>query len=105
MTATTLDVSAAIPIRPSPARDAMRDVRDVSAGVVPFGLFVGITLTAYGEHPVGVLVGAAAVYGGSAQFAVLSDAEPRHGRQGHDTATDDLPPGLWVRLSVHLPLP
>jgi 4-azaleucine resistance transporter AzlC len=69
MTATTLDVSAATPVRPSPARDAMRDVRDVSAGVVPFGLFLGITLTAYGEHPVAVLVGAAAVYGGSAQLA------------------------------------
>lgn len=54
---------------PSPARDAIRDIRDVSAGVVPFGLFLGVTLTAYGEHPLAVLAGAAVVYGGSAQLA------------------------------------
>jgi predicted branched-subunit amino acid permease len=56
----------------SPAHDALRDVCDVSAGVVPFGLFLGVTLTAYGEHPLGVLLGAAAVYAGSAQLATAT---------------------------------
>jgi predicted branched-subunit amino acid permease len=40
--------------------------------VVPFGLFLGVTLTAYGEHPLGVLIGAGLVYGGSAQLATSS---------------------------------
>ena len=39
---------------------------------MPFGLFLGVTLTAYGEHPLAVLVGAAAVYGGSAQLATAT---------------------------------
>jgi predicted branched-subunit amino acid permease len=69
MTATTLVVPTASTPHLSPARDAIRDVRDVSAGVVPFGLFLGVTLTAYGEHPLAALAGAAAVYGGSAQLA------------------------------------
>ncbi len=51
------------------ARAALRDIRALAAGVAPFGLVLGVTLTAYGEHPLGVLVGAAAVYGGSAQLA------------------------------------
>jgi predicted branched-subunit amino acid permease len=71
----TTTVSAVVPAPSelsSPARDALRDIRDVSAGIVPFGLFLGITLTAYGEHPLGVLVGAAAVYGGSAQLATAT---------------------------------
>ena len=68
--------------RPSPtaARDAWRDVRDVSAGVVPFGLFLGVTLTAYGEHPLAVLTGAAAVYGGSAQLATSTVLHAGAGR-------------------------
>jgi branched chain amino acid efflux pump len=69
MTSAIVDISTTPAPRPTPARDALRDVRAVSAGVVPFGLFLGVTLTAYGEHPLGVLVGAAAVYGGSAQLA------------------------------------
>ena len=36
---------------------------------MPFGLFLGVTLSAYGEHPLAVLAGAALVYGGSAQLA------------------------------------
>ena len=36
---------------------------------MPFGLFLGVTLTAYGEHPLAVLAGAAMVYGGNAQLA------------------------------------
>ena len=36
---------------------------------MPFGLFLGVTLAAYGEHPLGIMAGAAAVYGGSAQLA------------------------------------
>ena len=40
----------------------------MSAGVVPFGLFLGVTLSAYGEHPLAVLAGAAPIYGGSAQL-------------------------------------
>jgi predicted branched-subunit amino acid permease len=55
--------------RSQPWRDAARDVRAVSAGVGAFGLFLGITLTTYGEHPLSVLAGAAAVYSGSAQLA------------------------------------
>jgi predicted branched-subunit amino acid permease len=57
--------------RPShaPARDAWRDVRVVAPGVAPFGVLLGVTLSAYGEHPAAVLAGAAAVYGGSAQLA------------------------------------
>ena len=58
--------------RTSPALDALRDVRDVSPGVVPFGLFLGITLTAYGEHPLAVMAGAVVVYGGSAQLATAT---------------------------------
>jgi len=69
MTETALTVNSAPAPHPAVARDAIRDIRDVSAGVVPFGLFLGITLTAYGEHRLGVLVGGAAVYGGSAQLA------------------------------------
>ncbi len=69
MTATARDASTSLPTSATAARDAWRDVRDVSAGVVPFGLFLGVTLSAYGEHPLAVLTGAAMVYGGSAQLA------------------------------------
>ena len=69
MTTTAHHARSALPTSATAARDAWRDVRAVSAGVVPFGLFLGVTLTAYGEHPLGVLVGAAMVYGGSAQLA------------------------------------
>jgi predicted branched-subunit amino acid permease len=69
----TAMVPTARPTPPaSPARDALRDVRDVSAGVVPFGMFLGVALTAYGEHPLAVLFGAAAVYAGSAQLATAT---------------------------------
>ena len=69
MTATARDAGSSPPTSATAARDAWRDVRDVSAGVVPFGLFLGVTLSAYGEHPLAVLAGAAMVYGGSAQLA------------------------------------
>jgi predicted branched-subunit amino acid permease len=72
MTHATLAVTSAPSLRASPARDAFRDVRDVSAGVVPFGVFLGVTLSAYGEHPLAVLLGGAAVYGGSAQLATAT---------------------------------
>ena len=72
MTATTCAETSTSPAGATAAHDAWRDVRAVSAGVVPFGLFLGVTLTAYGEHPLGVLVGAGLVYGGSAQLATSS---------------------------------
>ena len=72
MTATARDESSSPPSSATPASDAWRDVRAVSAGVVPFGLFLGVTLTAYGEHPLGVVAGAGLVYGGSAQLATSS---------------------------------
>jgi predicted branched-subunit amino acid permease len=70
MTTTALpEPLRALPGASAPRRDAWRDVRAVSPGVVPFGVLLGVTLTAYGEHPAAVLAGAAAVYGGSAQLA------------------------------------
>lgn len=54
---------------PTPRRDALRDVGVVSSGVAPFGISLGVTLSAYGEHPAAVLTGAAVVYAGSAQLA------------------------------------
>ena len=60
---------------PSPRRDALRDVGVVSSGVVPFGISLGVTLSAYGEHPAAVLTGAAAVYAGSSQLATATTVQ------------------------------
>ena len=55
-----------------PRRDALRDIRRVSPGVVPFGVFLGVTVTATGTGAFAGLFGAALVYGGSAQLATIS---------------------------------
>ena len=69
MTSAAVGISPATSIGATAARDAWRDVRAVSPGVAPFGVFLGLTLSAYGEHPLAILGGAGLVYGGSAQLA------------------------------------
>jgi predicted branched-subunit amino acid permease len=55
-----------------PRRDALRDLRTVAPGVIPFGMFLGVTITVTGTGALAGLLGAAAVYAGSAQLATIS---------------------------------
>ena len=55
-----------------PRRDALRDLRAVAPGVIPFGMFLGMTITITGSGAFAGLFGAAAVYAGSAQLATIS---------------------------------
>jgi predicted branched-subunit amino acid permease len=57
---------------PTPLGAAARDIAAVSAGVVPFGLMLGITVVATGTGRLAGLVGAALVYGGSAQLTTIT---------------------------------
>jgi predicted branched-subunit amino acid permease len=57
---------------PTPRRDALHDIRVITPGIVPIGVFLGVTLAAFGEHPLGALTGAAVVYAGSAQLATAT---------------------------------
>ncbi len=52
--------------------DALRDLRTVAPGIVPFGLFLGVTVMVTGTDPFAGLFGAAFVYGGSAQLATIT---------------------------------
>jgi len=66
--------SIALPVRPEPAewRLAARDIGSLSAGIVPFGLMMGVTAAAMHSGASATLVGAALVFGGSAQLTTLS---------------------------------
>ena len=55
-----------------PRRDALRDLRAVSPGVIPFGIFLGVTVTVTGTSAFAGIFGAAFVYGGSGQLATIS---------------------------------
>jgi predicted branched-subunit amino acid permease len=55
-----------------PRRDALRDLRTVAPGVLPFGMFLGLTVAVTGTGWVPGLAGAALVYGGSAQLATTT---------------------------------
>src|SRR5689334_6157262 len=55
-----------------PRRDALRDLRTVAPGVVPFGIFLGITVSVTGTGWLAGLGGAALVYGGSAQLTTTT---------------------------------
>jgi predicted branched-subunit amino acid permease len=55
-----------------PRRDALRDLRTVSPGLIPFGMFLGVTVSVTGTGALAGLTGAAAVYGGSAQLATTT---------------------------------
>lgn len=55
-----------------PRRDALRDLRTVAPGVVPFGIFLGITTAVTGTGWIAGLGGAALVYGGSAQLTTTT---------------------------------
>jgi len=72
---TTLDVgaaSAAATGQPSPFRAAFRDISSVSAGVVAFGVMLGITVLTTGTGPLAGVLGAVLVYGGSAQLTTVT---------------------------------
>lgn len=79
MTTAVRGATSAPASHPTAARHAWQDVCQVSAGVAPFGVFLGVTLSAYGEHPLGILTGAATIYGGSAQ---LTTSTMLHGGAG-----------------------
>ena len=55
-----------------PRRDALRDLRTVLPGVVPFGIFLGMTVTLTGSGAAAGLLGAGLVYGGSAQLTTIT---------------------------------
>ena len=53
-------------------RAALRDILAVSPGVVPFGVTLGVTAVTIGNSATSALVGAVAVYGGSAQLTTIT---------------------------------
>lgn len=66
------DASAALPRPAVLRRAAVRDIAALSPGVVPFGLMLGITVTATASGSASALVGAAWVFGGSAQLTTIT---------------------------------
>ena len=69
MTTTTC---SAFPTAVPEWRLAAQDIASLSAGIVPFGLMMGVTATAMHSGEAATLVGAALVFGGSAQLTTLS---------------------------------
>ena len=63
-----------------PRRDALRDLRTVLPGVVPFGIFLGMTVTLTGSGAAAGLLGAGLVYGGSAQLTTIIAGRRREQR-------------------------
>jgi len=55
-----------------PRRDALRDLRTVMPGVIPFGFFLGVTVSVTHTGALAGLAGAVLVYGGSAQLATTT---------------------------------
>jgi predicted branched-subunit amino acid permease len=53
-------------------RDASADVLAVVPGIVPFGVTLGMTAVSLGTSAVSTLLGAASVYGGSAQLTTMT---------------------------------
>lgn len=53
-------------------RDAFSDVLAVVPGIVPFGVTLGMTAVSIGTSAVSMLLGAASVYGGSAQLTTMT---------------------------------
>jgi predicted branched-subunit amino acid permease len=53
-------------------RAAVRDIAALSPGVVPFGLMLGVTVMATASGAASALVGAAWVFGGSAQLTTIT---------------------------------
>jgi predicted branched-subunit amino acid permease len=51
---------------------ALRDTLAVSSGMVSFGLVLGITIRALGRDAASGIIGAASVYGGSAQLTTVT---------------------------------
>ena len=55
-----------------PWRMAAADLSVVSSGMIAFGLVLGITIHAYGRDAAAGIIGAASVYGGSAQLTTVT---------------------------------
>ena len=58
--------------RPSLLREAARDIAAVSPGVVPFGLMLGVTVVSIHGGTAAAVIGAALVFGGSAQLTTVT---------------------------------
>jgi predicted branched-subunit amino acid permease len=71
-TNTTLDRVEVSPRTLDPRRDALRDLRIMAPGVIPFGIFLGLTITVTGTGTFAGLFGSGLVYGGSAQLATVT---------------------------------
>lgn len=57
---------------PAPWRMAAQDTATVSSGMISFGLVLGISVQLFGRDALAALLGAATVYGGSAQLTALT---------------------------------
>jgi predicted branched-subunit amino acid permease len=57
---------------PSPARAAARDIAALSPGVIAFGLMMGVTVVTLHSGSTAALLGAALVFGGSAQLTTVT---------------------------------
>ena len=51
---------------------ALKDAATVSSGMIAFGLVLGITVTVLGRDPYAAVLGAAGVFGGSAQLTAVT---------------------------------
>jgi predicted branched-subunit amino acid permease len=72
MTTAIAQPPPSVPTGLSPRLLALRDLRTIAPGVVPFGVMLGVTVTGSGMGwPAGV-VGAVLVYGGSAQLTTVT---------------------------------
>src|SRR5687767_2828872 len=56
----------------APWRMAAADLSVVSSGMIAFGLVLGITIHAFGRDAAAGIIGAATVYGGSAQLTTVT---------------------------------
>lgn len=76
MTTTATRLSPSSPSSPADRRDlcaaALRDVASVSPGIVSFGVMLGVTAATTHAGALANLLGAALVFGGSAQLTTLS---------------------------------
>jgi len=71
-TPATCDRGEAPLLQRTPRRDALRDLRTVAPGVIPFGMFLGMTVTITGTGIFAGLLGAPVVYAGSAQLTTIT---------------------------------
>jgi predicted branched-subunit amino acid permease len=51
---------------------ALRDIRTVLSGMIPFGVLLGVTIVGTGSDRIAGIVGALTVYGGSAQLTAVT---------------------------------